>query len=57
MSLEVDTSHTYMAVKRFLDGVRERLWLVGVVAAPWKGLAHVTIFHRTFPATTYLAAR
>jgi hypothetical protein len=37
MSLEVDTSHTYMAVKRFLGGVRERLWLVRVAAAPWKG--------------------
>jgi hypothetical protein len=57
MSLEVDNSCTYMTVTRFLDGVRERLWLVGVVAAPWKGLDHVTVFPRTFPATTYLAAR
>jgi hypothetical protein len=46
-----------MAVKQFLDGVRERLWLTGVVAVPWKGLVHVRVFPRTFPATTYLAAR
>jgi hypothetical protein len=28
-----------------------------VVAVPWKGLVHVRVFPRTFPATTYLAAR
>jgi hypothetical protein len=57
MSLQVDTSHTYMAVRIFLHGVRERLWLAGVAAPPSKGLVHATIFPRIFPATTYLAAR
>jgi hypothetical protein len=57
MWLEVDTSHTYMAVKQFLNGMKERLRLVGVAAAAWRGLDHVTVFPRTFPAATYLATR